>query len=145
MMCNESLSPSSQAVDRRSEVVAGWGHWLEGLAEWDHFATLTFNFGATVQSAVKHSRGWLRWCERRAQQRVDWFYVVEGGDHSLVHVHTLMVGTGCVGAKALEAGWLHGIAQVVQYAPAGGAAHYVAKSLGIDTATYDFRIKQSHG
>ena len=127
MMCSKSLSPSSEAVDRRSAVVMEWGHWLEGLAEWDHFATLTFNFEATVQSAVRYSRGWLRWCERKAQQRVDWFYVVEGGEHSFVHVHTLVVGTGRVGAADLETGWLHGIAQVIPYTPAGGAAHYVAK------------------
>jgi hypothetical protein len=141
MMCSKSLSPRGEAVDRRDAVVTQWGNWLETIAEWDHFATLTFNFDATVQSAVRYSRGWLRWCERRAQQRVDWFYVVEGGGGSLVHVHSLMVGTVGVKARDLETGWLHGIAQVVPYAPAGGAAQYVAKSLADEQAVYDLRVK----
>jgi hypothetical protein len=107
-----------------------WGQWLESLGPWDHFATLTFNFEASARSAVRSSRDWLRWCERRAQQRVDWFYVVEGGDRSRVHVHVLVVGTVNVSAADLADGWRHGIAHVVPYTPSAGGDTLCRQDLG---------------
>ena len=113
-----------------------WGDWL-GQTQWHHFATLTFRYRASEQSAVKQFMRWIRYLERRAQQRVDWFYAVERFASGAYHLHTLVHGTSSLEASALRKAWQCGRADASRYDPQRGATYYVTKKIGADVVGYD--------
>ena len=119
-----------------------WGKWLDEAESWEHFATLTFDFDCSPVSAVRYFAKWLRRLERKAQQQVGWFYVVEPGAAGQAHLHVLLSGTSRLGAEGCQSAWANGRAQVDEYEKGGGASRYVAKTLDCDSAEYDLKLRR---
>jgi hypothetical protein len=124
------------ARDRRSAIVAHpeqgseWGDWL-GEFTWDWFVTLTFPDVIHPEQAAKRHARWTRALEKYERRRVRQARALEYQKRGVIHYHALLWG---VRPDTRRLDWMdawhaiaEGHARIVQYDPALGAAHYLAK------------------
>ena len=146
-----------------SEVKDEMGKWLGQLAPWDVFSTWTFSEPVSVNAAMYWGRQHLRWLEKTAGNRIHAFVGAEKGNRGgLIHLHALIGrvsevpvycgirlprgrwGVGCCMVHA----WPAGIARVLPYDPARGAAYYVGKYVAKDLAEWElvgFPLREQQG
>ena len=126
---------------QRERVVAdALGRWLSRFA-WRHFCSLTFAQPPSNAAASRHIRRWLRWLERSAQTRVEFFWVLEGVTHGRPHVHALLGGPPHLICDRVASAWRHGFTRVVRYRAGRGAAPYVVKCVGQAETEFDLSSK----
>jgi hypothetical protein len=137
----ERVCPVGEVVgaERLNETM---GDWLGKLAPWDVFSTWTFSRPVTLSGAMYWGRRHIRWLEKAAGQPIYAFVGAERGDRGgLLHLHGLVGNVGHLkpycgirqdpGTWGLKCCMLHawpaGIARVLPYDPARGAAYYVGR------------------
>ena len=118
-----------------------WGEWV-GNRDWSHVVTLTtarrFSRERLRKAFVEE---WIRYAAKAAQQRVPYFFSIEGGTlGDQAHVHALVAGTAKLERPRLVEAWRHGRAQVDVYDPARAAAYYFAKEIG--KAALDYGVSK---
>lgn len=133
-----------------------FGDWLSGY-EWSHWGTFTFRPyaprpkpglapprlrsvppGPSVEFAHREWRRYVRRLERTLYQRIWWFRGDEFGEQlGRLHFHALLGGAPGVEAELLAKPWTAGFAQVEEYDPNRGAAHYVTKYVRTNFGDWD--------
>jgi len=108
---------------------------------WSHFATLTMGdaeWEASASSARRYfERGWIRSLERAAQNRVTWFWVLEGGTgNTRRHIHALIGGADRLSPSWMADKWKLGHAQISLCTDSGPVA-YLLKSLSCTWDEFD--------
>ena len=130
----------------RREQLEQWGNWLRDGWDWDLFVTLTHdNSEAALGRGTRNIVGWKasadRWDEfiDRAvipnSRPVAVPHWVRGREPNPwrkgTHFHALLGGFGDGSRKALWEWWFreqgYGLARILPYEPALGAAHYLTK------------------
>ena len=128
------------------------GDWLGKLAPWDVFSTWTFSRPVTLNGAMYWGRRHIQWLEKTAGQPIYAFVGAERGDRGgLLHLHGLVgnvahlkpycgirqnPGTWGLKCCMLHA-WPAGIARVLPYDPARGAAYYVGRYISKRLAEWE--------
>jgi hypothetical protein len=120
-----------------AEIRAAWMGWLRTYP-WDHFVTLTFRKSVSIDVALFEFRRWRRRIEQRAQQPIQWFYVVEGEASTSLHLHILVQGSAGLRGAELRQAWPNGWTSASRCREGRNAARYVAKHL--DRAATEFGI-----
>jgi hypothetical protein len=118
-----------------------FGEWLGGLDLWDHFATLTFDYYPSLDTARRLFDVWVKRLERDAKGRVNWFWVLERGAFGKPHLHALVSGTAGIGSTGCVGAWSFGLAEAVDYDRNRAASYYLTKTLNLDWAEYDLSVK----
>jgi hypothetical protein len=111
-----------------NEIQKSYGQWIESLAEWDWFATFTFEYPTSPRTANRLWRQWLHTLEREVNGQVH-FIRVQEEDGDRVHYHCLLAGVRDQKPSVWERAWhnIAGIAQITPYISDGGGAHYIGK------------------
>jgi hypothetical protein len=119
------------------DVALSLGDHLRGYC-WDHFATLTYRHPRTLER-VRHDvvRTWIRNCERVAQTRIRWAYVIELTHAEHYHAHVLLHGSVALTTEKMAKAWRYGRTDVQLYDSRRGAAHYLAKAVGDERVWWD--------
>ena len=115
---------------------ATWGKWIDEIL-WDHFCTLTFHYGATIDGAKRQFLKFIRRLDSRAQMAVEWFMVIERGPGGAVHVHALLRATDQLENRTITEQWPNGRTDIRKYDPARGGAYYVTKQIASMAVEYD--------
>lgn len=116
---------------------AGYGAWLASFT-WDHILTLTFRAPAAVERARRSFLRMVRWLERSAGERVDWFYSFEPShDGRGIHIHALLAGTSSLTVDEVSAAWKDGFTRVARFDPKRAGAKYVTKGINLPSTDYD--------
>jgi hypothetical protein len=119
------------------QLTSEFGDWL-GKWNWTHFATLTFALSATEGSGRAQFLRWIRRLQQRSGGPVGWFYAFERGLGGSLHLHALLEAP--LPAKAAQAAWSAGRAEVVPYDRDRGARYYIAKDIWTSGLDYDMHL-----
>jgi len=141
------------------EVKEAWGEWLEGMADWRLFATLTMRdkenrHGETYSPGLYQARdmwqGFQEQC-RLYSSEVDWVAVYElQPGREVYHTHALVAGPferGIPGALSGLRAWCWetwGFNKVEKFKPSVGASGYLGRYL-VKGGTVDFSPSLSRG
>lgn len=130
-----------RATPSGPDAVQQYGDWLEELAEWDYWCTLTFRWDVSERTARRYIERWLE----KVQPSLMW-WGTERGRLGRVHIHGLIsFGHYEYGPSAhqLWDSWPHGRSQFDQFDAGRGASHYVGKYVTKDAADYDVSVNRN--
>jgi hypothetical protein len=118
---------------------AAYRDFIEDMADWEHWITLTFDLPAGRNSAREECRVWLRRLEQRAGRPIDAYVVYERAPETgRLHIHALTRGTRGLRNAAVRAAWRGGsVTSCKRYVKGGGAVGYLANAVA-DGAEEEF-------
>jgi hypothetical protein len=118
----------SDSATRHANVLRAWGAYLHEFS-WDHFATLTFRYPQSVDTAIREILNWVRHLSKDTQRPIPCFYAIERGASGWLHVHMLTAGTASLTVEKMRKAWRAGISRIEVFDQTRGAAWYVSKGL----------------
>lgn len=119
-----------------SEIIQQYGDWIEELAEWDYWTTLTFRDEFSISSARRAGEHFMK----AVNPSTAWWAIENGTIGGRTHIHSLMAfGHDRPDASHIWHRWYkrHGRAEVDRFDKKRGAAHYVGKYVTKELADYD--------
>ena len=135
------LGATSAQLARR-ELIEAWGPWLDGLAPWDWFTTMTFDDKLIAGGGTYTKPGWA-YAKRAFNEFLKasspvlddrkWVRVFEiQKDRGVPHIHALLTESSSSPRRMSMVDWCkenYGIARIFEYQKGLGAAHYLGKYL----------------
>ena len=133
---------ATNAQIKRKELSDSWGAWLDTLADWDWFLTMTFDDKLISGGGTYTKPGWayakrafneFLKASRPAIDDRKWVRVFEiQRDRGGPHIHALLTESADSPRRMHMVDWCKanfGIARIFQYQRGLGAAHYLGKYL----------------
>lgn len=119
----------------RAQLVAEVGQWLDGLAPWSWWVTLTFKSEVSEASGLRALKKWFRVVAKklvRAHVVIAWGYGKQS--RGVMHFHCLLSpyqGANRFNASLADLAWKRshyaaGHTRIERFIPEGGAAKYLA-------------------
>ena len=112
--------------DRRLQ--DAWGAWIETLARWEWYVTLTFAELVHPEAADKRWRAFVRQVEGR-HRTIRWVRALEYQRRGVIHFHALMAGLDDLTYNTVRRRWTWGYSWIEAYQPGRGANYYLGKYL----------------
>lgn len=105
-----------------------WGAWIESLARWEWYLTLTFRESVHPEAAGKRWEGFVRAVEGSTRQ-LRWVRALEVQRRGVIHFHALTAGMERLRYNAVRRQWTWGYSWIEPYQPGRGAHFYLGKYL----------------
>jgi hypothetical protein len=105
-----------------------WGSWIETLARWEWYLTLTFREIVHPEAAGKCWRRFIREVED-SKRAIQWVRALEYQRRGVIHFHALTAGMDLLSYNAVRGLWRWGYSWIEPYEPGRGANYYLGKYL----------------
>jgi hypothetical protein len=106
-----------------------WGAWIEQLAAWEWYLTLTFAEIVHPEQAERKWRAFVKRVEGRHGRVVSWVRALEYQRRGVIHFHALLAGMEFLAYNAARQCWPWGFSWIEAYEPGRGANYYLGKYL----------------
>lgn len=110
--------------DRR--LADAWGAWLERLASWEWYITLTFAEIVHPEQAQRKWQVFIKRVEGRSLV-ISWVKALEYQKRGVIHFHALMAGLEYRSYNSVRALWPWGYSWIRPYERGKGANFYLGK------------------
>jgi NitT/TauT family transport system substrate-binding protein len=104
-----------------------WGAWIERLAAWEWYLTLTFVEIVHPEAADKRWRAFVRQVEGKRGRQIAWVRALEYQRRGVIHFHALLAGMEFLAYNAVRRLWPWGFSWIRPYEPGRGANFYLGK------------------
>ena len=104
-----------------------WGAWIERLAPWEWYLTLTFAEIVHPEQAERKWRAFVKRVEGKRGRAICWVRALEYQRRGVIHFHALLAGMEFLAYNAVRQLWPWGFSWIEPYQPGRGANFYLGK------------------
>jgi hypothetical protein len=106
-----------------------WAVWIERLARWEWYMTLTFAESVHPEAAEKRWGAFVRRVNGRHGRAIAWVRALEYQRRGVIHFHALLAGMEFLAYNTVRQLWPWGFSWIEPYQPGRGAHYYLGKYL----------------